>query len=71
MKAVLVKRDTDDGLMGMRDDVPLGRTYEVDPSTEMYMRCFHTPTGQWHTKRMVRVEGGDEWLPVDLLAYTE
>lgn len=66
MRAVLVKRRTDDGLMSANNDVPLGRAYEVISGTERVMSCYHVPTDTIHEKVMIRASDGS-WLPVELL----
>ena len=63
--AKLVKRKTDDGFVEVREGVPLGRTYLVEPQV-FNLRMQHVPTGTVHTKDVVFTPDGD-WLAVELL----
>ena len=66
IKAKLIKRVTDDGLMEMKDDIELGKVYNVDLS------CVHRTAGynidhkRFWEREMVMVDSG-EWFPLELL----
>lgn len=70
LQAVLVKRETDDGLMAFHDEVELGRRYLVDLDRlerQVLMRHDH-PDGreEFHRKDLIPdVEG--YWLPLECL----
>lgn len=64
--ATLIKRKTADGQVEMNDDVPLGRTYEIDLDTLAYYDAYNGETGQVHNKIMVEHKDGG-LIPVELL----
>lgn len=68
--ATLVRHGGSDGLITMRDDVPLGTQYRVDPASVRDIRAVHLPTGIQHTVRAVQdvearvcTSGGTECWP--------
>ena len=68
VRARLIKRKTDDGLMEVSDDIPLGQEYYVDYNTIQMVDCVYIATGQKHEKEMVQVyPHGYKWLPTELL----
>jgi hypothetical protein len=69
-KATLIKRESEDGLIGVNDDVPVGRRYVVDLDTVRTVGMFNVERQQPHEKQIVRdAEGG--WLPTELLLIEE
>lgn len=66
-RARLVKRCTADGLVRVRDEVPLGKTYLVQIQTEEEVVMLNTERGVLHTKRIICEADTGQWLPVELL----
>lgn len=70
VKATLVKRMTDDGLVEVQDDLPLGREYLVDAESRRTFAMFNTVKKVRHEKEHVLVaEGG--WFVTELLEIPE
>ena len=69
VKAKLIKRKTDDGLVEVHDHVPLGRIYQVDLSTRKMSRGMNLNTGQIWERETVLIEG--LWFPTELLEIEE
>lgn len=66
--ATLVKRATEDNLVQVQDDVPIGKKYEVDLDTVIDVEQRNIERNVNHTKQMVLVMDGDRgWQPF----YTE
>jgi len=68
-KLKLIKRKTDDGLMEIEDNIPLGKIYEVDLSTKKSLRGMNIQTGQLWERLMVQIDG--QWFPLELLEVIE
>lgn len=66
-RAVLVAKCTSDGLIEVRDEVPLGKIYDVDLSTRQYQHGIHLPSRYRWSREMVKTTSTNEWLPVELL----
>ena len=79
VKATLIKKATDDGLVTFLNHVPLGRVYIVDTDTiQLQVRlehhcgrdCQHRPLeeiGAMHTKDIISTPEG-LWLPMECLS---
>jgi hypothetical protein len=66
--AKLIKKETDDGLMTVRDHVELGSEYQIDLSTLTIRMGYNYLQGQEWEREMVKdVEGG--WLPTEILSW--
>ena len=65
VNAVLIKRRTDDNLVGVPDRVPLGQIYIVDTRTVRRLKLF-TMHGIAHEKEVVNLRCGG-WFPTELL----
>lgn len=67
VEATLVKRITDDGLVEIRDEIPLGQVYQVDLETVCMMRGLHIQSRALWEREMIwdAVAGG--YLPTELL----
>lgn len=65
--AKLIKKETANGLMSFKDDVPLGKIYKVDLDTRMVKTCYNLDKGNfWELEMIEDVENGG-WLPTELL----
>lgn len=70
VKAKLLKRETDDKLMQVNDDIPDGKEFFVDLDVKKHMEFFNKDCKIAHKKEMVKdVCGG--FLPVELLELGE
>lgn len=67
--ARLIKKKTDDGFVEMKDDVPIGKEYEVRLETKQTIRGIHTPTCTLWSREMIQATDGG-WLPTELLNIT-
>jgi len=68
--AKLIKLKTDDGLMEMNDDIPLGKNYVVDTDTKRIVRGFNLEYGkEW--EREIIFTPSDGFLPTELLEIPE
>lgn len=63
----LVKRITDDGLLEMEDDVPLGKEYIVDTDTMREATLQYLPSHKIHKKMIVTEVQTGTWLAMELL----
>jgi len=54
IRARLIKHSTEDGLMEIWEQVPLGRIYFIDIDTKREMEYLHVPTGKYHKKIVVK-----------------
>ena len=68
-QAKLIKRKTDDGMMEIQNDVPLGRIYKFDLKTKRMQKGMHLDTKTIWEREMVLVEGS--WFPTELLEIEE
>lgn len=69
-KAFLIKRCTDDGMVEFRDDVPLGKMYDVGLDSVRTVTLCHLERGVLHRKEIIDAyDGRDDagWLPTELL----
>jgi len=70
VKAKLIKRETDDKLMQVNDDIPDGKEFIVDLDVKQVFELFNKECNIAHKKEMVKdVSGG--FLPVELLELGE
>lgn len=67
----LIKRCTDDGLVEVNDDVPLGKRYLVDLDEIITTAFLHVPSNTPHVKQVIKVVGDDGYLPVELFKFIE
>lgn len=68
--AVLIKHRTEDGLMELCDNVPLGREYEVDMDSRKRVKLFNAVQEKVHRKEVIGIiEDGKfaGWMPMELL----
>ncbi len=66
VRATLIKRTTDDGLVGFKDDIPLGRIYNVRSETRVMWNGFNFEKNKaWYREMIEAAEGG--WIPTELL----
>lgn len=73
MKAKLVRRKTDDGLVEVEESVPLGTVYEILDGP-YWMTMFNVEKGKVHTKPWWNVRRGDGppgRMPCSLLEVME
>lgn len=52
-KATLIKRVTEDGNASIKDDVPLGKTYQVDLDTRKVYDMYNVETHKFHSKEAI------------------
>ena len=64
-EAKLIKRKTDDGMMEVQEEVPLGRIYKFDLKTKRMQKGMNLDTGTIWEREMVLVKGS--WFPTELL----
>jgi len=69
VKAKLIKRKTDDGLIELEDHVPLGKVYEVDLSTRAIRRGKNIEKSVFWEREIILTEG--QWFPTELLEICE
>jgi hypothetical protein len=73
IRAVLVKRQTDDGLIGVKSTTPLGKVYLVDLESVSTETLYNTILRKRHVKEIIMVLDGDDgylpiaWMPTELL----
>jgi len=74
-QARLIKRVTDDGLLAVKDHVPLGQPYTVDLDSRRQVDLFNVEFKRFHQKDVVTVLAPVRpfahhavWMPTDLLA---
>jgi len=66
VKAKLIKRCTDDSIVEMNDNVPLGRTYSVDLDTICKFEMINTEKKVRKKRQVIHdILGG--WLPLEML----
>lgn len=65
--AKLVKRTTDDGLVEVKDDVPLGREYQVDLDSIEILTLINKLKNKEHTKEVIWADNS-RWIPTELLS---
>jgi hypothetical protein len=70
VEATLIKAKTDDGLWEMKDEIPLGKEYLVDPESIMVLEAIHIPTGQKHARHMIRCDNR-AWMPFEMISIKE
>lgn len=67
--ARLIAKATADGLYEFNDDVPLGRTYDVDLVHAQTMQFLNLDKNVLHEKVMVKdLDPRGGWLPLECLA---
>jgi hypothetical protein len=66
VKATLVKRTTAEGLVEFQADVPIGKVYLIDPTTQRVETMLNVEKGCFHKKEVVSDRHG-AWLPVECL----
>jgi len=52
-KANLIRRESDDGLVEMREHAPIGKEYIVDIDQVQEITCFNTERGLHHNKVVI------------------
>ena len=70
VQARLIKRRTEDGLVEMKDSVPIGKLYEADLSRVYRGMPMRHENGTLHTKDVVWVKNPDGtwgWFALELL----
>lgn len=67
VKAKLIKHVTNDGLMEMKNDIPLGKIYNVDSDTLRNVRAYNVEKRKHHIKMMVMDVNNNAFLPMELL----
>ena len=67
--ARLIRRGCADGLVEIRDDVPLGKEYRIDTESIRELRCYNTVQHVYFRAMAVRTEGPAKWMFTDLLAW--
>lgn len=65
-RARLVKRSTEDGLVEIRDHVPLGKIYRVVIETRRTVTLYNSVRRVRHKKEIIDEVSG-RWLPVECL----
>lgn len=66
VKAKLIKRCTDDGIVEMNDNVPLGKTYNVDLDTIYKIEMIDTEKNVQKKREVIHdILGG--WIPLEML----
>ncbi len=65
IKVRLIKRATDDGLVEVNDDVPLGKEYLADWDTRKMETGYNIPYGQFWKRELVWID--NTWFPTELL----
>jgi len=67
--AKLIKHKTDDGLVEMKDDIPLGKIYEVDLNSIQTGHGFNMVKRIKWEREVIYAKDGNEWLwfPTELL----
>ena len=67
VKAKLIKHKTDDGLMEMQEDIPLGKIYLIDSDSLQNVQAYNMEKHVRHEKMMVNDITNDAYLPMELL----
>jgi len=70
--AELIKRKTEDGLVEMNDDIPIGKIYQVDLSTIRTGKGLNTVHNIKWEREVIDVKDDDagdwRWMPTELLS---
>lgn len=68
-RAVLIARESADGLIGVNDDVEIGKVYEVDLSTIQTVTFYNVKQKVIHKREAIRAQEDDGWnfYPTELL----
>lgn len=64
--ATLIKRATEDGMVELKDDVPIGKTYEVDLDTISTYVIYNTVRAEHHMKEVIWTRDGG-WFATEML----
>jgi hypothetical protein len=64
--ATLIKKKSEDGLIEVNEDVPLGKKYKVDPKSIKTVNLRNVELGRNHEKDMIRCHDGS-LFPIELL----
>ena len=68
--AKLIKRITDDGLVSIEDDIPIGKHYLVDlDSMQMSKGYNHVEDIEWERLIIYDIFGG--WIPREMIEFVE
>ncbi len=67
-RAILIKRETADGLISVFEHVPLGKEYLVDLDTRRIAKGYNVPKKQIWEKEIINCYGVDGgWWPTEML----
>ena len=69
IKAKLVKRATADGMIVIKEEIPLGKEYLVEEPEYDTLTLWNIHYKQKHTKRVIMIE--NQWFPTELLEIEE
>lgn len=67
VKAKLKKLKTDDGMVEILPDIPLGKIYFIDLDSKRILRAYNIEFHQMHSKESVQDVSSGGWLPMELL----
>lgn len=68
VKAVLIKLETDDGLVSFKDHIQIGTEYTVDLDSKRVEKGFNFEKQKKWEREIINVVGGDDgWIPTELL----
>jgi len=73
-KATLIKLKTDDGMIEVDDDIPLGKEYDVALGTRQMVTGFNIPKQIWWGEREMVWAHAEEpewegWFPTELSRF--
>ena len=68
IKATLIKKKTNDGLVEMVKHIEIGKEYMIDPLSEQMLTGINLIKKKMWQRMMVQVVNGT-WLPTELLEY--
>ena len=71
VKATLIKRKTDDGMVEFMSHVPLGKVYYVDLDTRTTTEWFNAEFNKHHIKEIIVECESGSWLPTECLQIEE
>ena len=68
IKATLVKKKTNDGLVEITEHIEIGKEYMIDPLSEQMLTGINLIKNKMWQRMMVQVVNG-KWLPTELLEW--
>lgn len=68
IKATLIKKKTNDGLVEITEHIEIGKEYMIDPMSEQMLTGINLIKNKMWQRMMVQIVDG-KWLPTELLEW--